>query len=239
MGFRKGKNISLKYARDGSSTSSNPGTKIPDDGPDFNGTMHKNSSKRKIETNVHVESSNSINVAFKRNMNEKSVRRELFILEYQDGFDNKSLKGKMAGAINQSNNCIKSLFYEKGVAGELPSSWEEFKEVIVSHCTGQDLDSVHKYRDEIWSDYCKRLRNYKLYKNVNENMIYEKLRSEFAPRNLQMLFYLVDVSLDAAINRIVEMQKFTKNLNINIIKKGFQFKKKSHDIEMKMQNSTH
>jgi hypothetical protein len=45
----------------------------------------------------------------------------------------------MAMVMRRSIEEIKESYYEKGISGELPESWEDYKKWVVEKCTGDCL----------------------------------------------------------------------------------------------------
>jgi hypothetical protein len=77
-------------------------------------------------------------------MNEKKVRRELFILEGSEGFDEWSHKNKITTVIKISTDEFKEVCYDLGVTSMLPEDWESFKEFF-GYCTEQSIYVMRKY----------------------------------------------------------------------------------------------
>lgn len=166
-------------------------------------------------------SGSSISIAgttFRRNMTETEVKRELFILEFTRGFDEMNIKNKMMLVMEKCQNELKDWFYEQGIGGNLPDTWEEFSNQIVDVCTEKALMQIQKYKDEPWSNYISRLRDKARTTNMHDEEVLKKLRREEAPEVLRTLFYSFGISLDALIQRVEEYE-------VNI--KGYQERKAS------------
>ncbi|MGL6121343.1 MAG: zinc finger CCHC domain-containing protein, partial [Fusobacteriaceae bacterium] len=181
----------------------------------------QDSFKNKNKASVYNDSSSSQNYVFKRNIKERKVRQELFILEYEDYFDSLSLKGKMNEVVKKGDDSFKSMFYEKGISGDLPLNWDDFRELTIQFCTDQDLDSVTKYREESWLNYCNRLKEFAIHRKISEDKIFKKLRTEFAPRSLQSLFYSIDSDISKLISRVSEIEE---NENVFEYRKNYNSK---------------
>ncbi|KKO73556.1 hypothetical protein AAJ76_483000665, partial [Vairimorpha ceranae] len=93
------------------------------------------------------------------NLQEEEVKRELFIIECEDGFKPRSEKSKMISVIKKSSVDIKNWFYETGSRNSLPESWDEFKLRIIDLFIEQVLDSLYRYTNEPWSKYVERIRD--------------------------------------------------------------------------------
>jgi hypothetical protein len=55
-----------------------------------------------------------------KGVEEKKVKRELFLTEFEEGFENKSLKGKMTEILRRSSEELREFVYELGVSEKLP-----------------------------------------------------------------------------------------------------------------------
>jgi hypothetical protein len=83
------------------------------------------------------------------------------------------------------------------------------------------LESIKKYNDEKWSDYLKRLRDYAKVHNFTNEDIIKKIRKEYSPQNLQIIFYTIDSDLNKIIERVLEIEQFRQNTQNKYIKKNF------------------
>ena len=201
--------------------SSNPGKRNPDDENrrKHQSLQQKSFANEKAKT-VVIEKDVSQNILFKRGMNEREVKKELFLLEGEEGFEEKSLRGKMTVVIKKSCKELSEKFYDLGVEERLPVSWTTFKEFVVSYCTEQGIDSVRKFGEETWSKYLLRLREWARMRNIPDESIFKKMRSENLPQPLQVVFYSVGLSFETAVNRIEEWELFNSQ-------RGFASKKTS------------
>jgi hypothetical protein len=146
-------------------------------------------------------------VVYVRGMCEKKVKRELFLKEFEEGFELKSLKGKTSEVIRSGSDELKEKFYECGVEGKLPATWEKFKEFVTDFCTEQSLFSFVKYHDEKWFDYCRRIKDWAVLRGQSDEEIMKKLRTEKLPRKLEIVLYSVGVSFNDALERIKEYEE--------------------------------
>ncbi|KAF9746903.1 hypothetical protein NGRA_3521, partial [Nosema granulosis] len=149
---------------------------------------------------------------FKKNMKEKEVLRELFIMECESDFEIQTLKTRMMKVIKVSIPELKDWFYEKGSEQNLPTDWEEFKKQIINMCTEQALESLFRYKDESWSSYIMRLRDIGISNCVTEEEVFKKLRKENAPETLRQIFYSIGVTLNNVIERVKE---YEENASVN------------------------
>jgi hypothetical protein len=142
---------------------------------------------------------------FKRGMGEKAVKLELFMIEGEDNFESKSLRGKMNGVVMKSSVEMKERFYDMGVEGELPKTWDLFKDFVIGFCIESNIHSVFKYNNEEWIDYFIRLKDLAHLRGWSEEAVLRKIRTEKLPRQLEILFFSMDVTMDRAIKRIKEI----------------------------------
>ena len=76
----------------------------------------------KISQSDESKDTRSHNFYYGRGEDEREVRKELFLLEGQEGFDGLSLRGKMAKVINKGSRELQELFYDMGIGNELSKS---------------------------------------------------------------------------------------------------------------------
>jgi hypothetical protein len=157
--------------------SSNHGKQIPSD------DKRRKSQKKTREVPVQEKTGNVLRdsslyqkvVVFKHGMEERETRRELFILEGDDGFENRSLRSKMTEVVKKGSVELKEWFYEKETSGDLPNTWEEFGDELVKFCSGRNIESMYRYQNESWSEYCIRSQEWSCLKNCREEVILKKL----------------------------------------------------------------
>jgi hypothetical protein len=75
-------------------------------------------------------------IIFKRNMEERTVRINLFMIEGETGFEKCSLREKMTKTALHGDARFRDWYFERGIENELPSEWEEFKRMVLEFCTG-------------------------------------------------------------------------------------------------------
>lgn len=169
---------------------------------------------------VAVDKYASYNVIFKRGMDERSVRRMMFIMEGEDNFELRSLRSKMTEVIKKSSKNLQDDFYEKGVDGKLPENWEAFKVYVEEYCTEQSISSLKKYINESWAEYISRMYDWARLRNLSENDVIDKLRKEKIPQMLQTMCYMPNISLNTILERTKEFEKqskrFSKKENRNL-----------------------
>jgi hypothetical protein len=166
---------------------------------------------------------------FVRNMEEKSVKRELFLLEFEEGFEQKRLKGKMSDVISRSCTELKERFYEIGMENGLPSTWEEFKVMIIEFCTGISIFMLKKYGDMTWYDYCVRLKEMAKVRCLPDEEVFRKLRKEKLPQMLQVIVYSYGISIDEMLVRVKEFESNGCRNEYYEKKKNYEFKNSSRD----------
>ncbi|KAM0673891.1 hypothetical protein GVAV_002729 [Gurleya vavrai] len=146
------------------------------------------------------------NCIFSRSMDGEKVRMEIFILECEEKFEDKSLKGKMMEIIKRSSEEVKNAFYKRGVANELHDSWEMFKHWIVEFCTGTSIENMNKYLNESWSNYCIRLQGVGMVRGWTEDAIIEKLRNLKLPSEMKIMIFSSGITLDKIIDSLIKME---------------------------------
>ncbi|KCZ74372.1 hypothetical protein H311_04663, partial [Anncaliia algerae PRA109] len=162
--------------------------------------------KSKEDFNTVVESDRY--VSFRRNMSEKNVKVEIFMIECSDDFNEVSLKSKMLIIMKRSVVELREMFYDLGSRNRLPETWEAFKELIIEFCTEEGIDSIVKYREESWSRYLQRLNDWKIKKGYSDEKILSHIRKQYLPKDLRMIFLSLEIGLDVAICRVKEWENF-------------------------------
>ena len=156
---------------------------------------------------------------FNRKMSEKAVRIELFLIEEDEMFMSQSLRKRMSSIIQVCTDELKTLYYEKGINNELPKNWEQFKEMIIEFCIGETIENIRKYKDELWSEYIQRLKEWSEKRDISEESVLQKLRNMEAPLKYQMIFNSYGISLEEVIARMRENEKIKDFTNTNENKK--------------------
>ncbi|KAG0439046.1 hypothetical protein DMUE_2706 [Dictyocoela muelleri] len=179
----------------------------------------KSASKNVDNHGTRFSTANS-QILFIRNMKEKDIKIELFMIEGDNNFEILSLRSKMTQIIKRSNPYIKNWYYEMGIEGKLSNTYEDFKSKFIDFCSGHSIDNMTKYRDELWSDYLERLICLANERSIGEDEIFKKLRREYAPKTLQIIFYSFGITLKDVIERVLEWemnitaQKITRKIDI-------------------------
>jgi hypothetical protein len=162
----------------------------------------------KIKESSEFSAKIKSNIVFRRSMSSREVRIELFMLEGIEDFECKPLRPRMQIVINKGCKELKDLFFQKGIDEDLPKSWEEFKEFIVEFCCDQGIESISKYRDEPWSMYFTRLKEWAMSRNYHEEKVFKRIRTQWLPRDLKMIFLPNELKLENAIERVKEWESF-------------------------------
>ncbi|KAG0435277.1 hypothetical protein DMUE_4800 [Dictyocoela muelleri] len=152
---------------------------------------------------------------FSRNMKDKMVKIEIFMIESEDSFETLSLRSQMTRLVRNGNVDIKNWYYKMGADGTIPSTYDEFKSRFIDFCCGESIEHMIRYRDEPWSKYLDRLRCASKEKNISEDDVFRKLRSDPAPRTLQTIFYSFGVKLSDVIERVIEWENYMSKGNFS------------------------
>ncbi|KAG0433137.1 hypothetical protein DMUE_5439 [Dictyocoela muelleri] len=121
------------------------------------------------------------------------------------GFEELLPKQQFLELVEQSDNAIQRWYYEKGSAGELPSTIDSFIEEMKIFIAGKDVDDMERFREESWSEYIYRLKLSCTNKKDNDISIRKKLRSMHAPRALECILFSID-DLTKIIERVKEFE---------------------------------
>ncbi|KCZ79048.1 hypothetical protein H312_03567, partial [Anncaliia algerae PRA339] len=133
--------------------------------------------------------------------------------------------------VKVSSEEFKTLFYELGMDNRLPNSWDLFKEFLVEFCAEESIYSFKKYKEEKWSWYLTRLKDWAEKRNFSEYEIFKKIRSDYLPKQLQIIFYSKNFTLEEAIQMVKEWEiSFKRNEN-NV--EGIKFMEKKGKNNMK------
>jgi hypothetical protein len=118
--------------------SSNPGKRRPDDENKRFQPKQMIHAQEKARMASNFEN-NYTNIIFKRGIKERDARKELFLLEGIEGFEENSLRSRMTVIIQRSEEELKELYYDLGIKNELPKTWADFKEFVVGFCMNESL----------------------------------------------------------------------------------------------------
>ena len=154
---------------------------------------------------------NSDQIKFMKNMDEKTVRIRLFLIEGERNFEVMSLREKCTIVAAKGDTKFQEWFVETGTNEKLANNWENFKTQVIEYCTNEDLKDLKKYKDETWSDFVKRMKQHALLKQISETEVIQHLQSIPAPRDFQVLFYTVNMNLDGIIKLLKDWETLNKN----------------------------
>lgn len=129
------------------------------------------------------------------------------MMENEEDFEKKKLKIKMNEIIKISEKSLKEKYYRRGIKDELPTSWNEFKEFVIDHCTGESIDNVFKYENETWLAYLKRLYEWSRLRNLNEEIALRRMRTQWLPRDLRTIMLSFGITMKIALERFEEVEK--------------------------------
>jgi hypothetical protein len=212
MGFKKSTKVENKRDVYPGGSSKLGRYRIPNEAEDpkqFNDYKEKFESTKssKCSEKSYARSNQKV---YSRGLQEKNVRKLLFIHEGLTGFEELPLRSKMSEIINQSSDELQDLFYDLGIKGELPKSWDNFKNFVVEYCTGESISAFQKFKEESWSRYFKRLCEWCDIRKISNEKMFKKVRSENLPYELKVIFYSLDVNVEEAMNRIIEYEGYYK-----------------------------
>ncbi|RVD91112.1 hypothetical protein TUBRATIS_24470, partial [Tubulinosema ratisbonensis] len=112
----------IKNNKRGQATrTSNPCKKLPDDDPKSEKiTQTKKMFEEKNILDLRCRQTNAFSKVFKRNLQEKKMKLELFLIKENDDSELKSLRGKMNEVIYHITDEIKELFFKLELVDNLP-----------------------------------------------------------------------------------------------------------------------
>ncbi|KAG0429151.1 hypothetical protein DMUE_5764, partial [Dictyocoela muelleri] len=159
-------------------------------------------------------------ISFSRGMSKKELKMNTFLLEGTFGFESYTLRERMTLVMRYSDKRVKEWFCDNGAEGALPDDWDSFKNDLIEFCADEGLESLHKFKEEKWSQFIKRVLEFSKSREIDETIILIYLRKIPAPRDYQTLFFTSDLPLKEIIERIKEWetvkdkkQTFQKNIN--------------------------
>ncbi|KCZ74129.1 hypothetical protein H311_04907, partial [Anncaliia algerae PRA109] len=106
-----------------------------------------------------------------------------------------------------SPDLIESL-YDKYVSGELPENWEILAKEIIDFCTDEDVSSVRKFKEELWSQYIVRLRDWSKINGCSGQKVIKHIRTQWLPRDLRIVFFNTEMTLYSALEKVKEWEYF-------------------------------
>lgn len=174
---------------------------------DSKGFEKKNSRQESQRTHMGWQPS----IRFKQNLDQKRVKTELWILEGEDDFEGLTHRAKVSRVARQGDDEFTDWLMKKDIEGELPESWPEFKQLIISYCTGTTMKSIHQYDNETYSNYIKRLRDISKLNGIQEEEVITKLQKSYTDYRFQPIIYAGNLD----ISNIIEKVEFIETLNNN------------------------
>ncbi|KAG0426252.1 hypothetical protein DMUE_5981, partial [Dictyocoela muelleri] len=135
------------------------------------------------------------------------------------GFESYTLRERMTLVMRYSDKRVNEWFCDNGAEGALPDDWDSFKNDLIEFCAEECLESLHKFKEEKWSQFIERVLEFSKSREIDETIILKYLRKIPAPRDYQTLFFTSDLPLKKIIERIKEWetvkdkkQTFQKNV---------------------------
>jgi hypothetical protein len=113
----------------------------------------------------------------------------------------------MTKVIRSSSYELQEVYYEMGIRDELPKSWDEFKLFVINFWIGESLNDKRKFSDENWSSYVVRLYEWVISHGYSDASIFDKIRKEKLPIQLQMVIYIPEISINSIICSIKQFEK--------------------------------
>ncbi|KCZ76320.1 hypothetical protein H311_02684 [Anncaliia algerae PRA109] len=156
---------------------------------------------------------------FSKNLEEKDVKRYLFILEGEEKFEKLTLRNKMTMVMKRAEKELQNWYFERGSQDELPKTWEEFKVEILRYCTKVGIENQRKFREESWSDYVQRLSDWAKVNGYSAEEVINKLRKEKINSKLRFIFFTENYD----ITKIIQNLKYWEIGSYNE-EKGYQQK---------------
>ncbi|KAG0417632.1 hypothetical protein EQH57_0931 [Dictyocoela roeselum] len=148
-----------------------------------------------------------------KGMGKEKAKIKLFIHEDSANFRGLNDREKMSEIIKLA--CVKcqEWYYRKGSSNKLPETWESFKEGLVCFLIDDDIDDIKKYREESYSKYITRMKHL-LNDDIDaDNMIIEKLKREFVPRDIRPLLYNHTITLSDIQLALEDYERIGSEIN--------------------------
>jgi hypothetical protein len=168
-----------------------------------------------MNTKINYAGENSFNKSnafiYRRGLDEKVVRKELFLLEGEEGFEESVLRSKMTRVIKRSSEELQNLYYDLGIENALPGNWNDFKQFIVTFCVEEGLYAKRKYVDETWSSYLKRLYDWSKMHNISNDELLRKLKRENLPEQMRVICYVPNITVEAVIKSLHDFEDGIRN----------------------------
>lgn len=171
-----------------------------DDASPSRGDLKTTNNASKYAYNMGMHEVNK-NCSFRRDMSERAVLINLFMLEGEPGFSRLTVREQMTECVRKGNDEMRDWLFSLGVENRLPEDWDQFKEMLKDFCSGEGLEGLTKYNDEPWSAYLRRLKDSAEMKNIPSVKVLEKVRNMNVPRDLKLLFNIFDGNLPDLIQK--------------------------------------
>jgi hypothetical protein len=92
----------------------------------------------------------------------------------------------------------------------LPNSWDHYKDFVIEYCCEEGIENIVKFKEEKWSAYMLRLKDWVDKKKYPEEKALKMLRTQWLPRDLKTIVLPINVTLSEAIERVKEWEDFAK-----------------------------
>lgn len=194
------------------------GTRVPGGRPSSRYIQHQyNPTAVNVGNGVYRDSIINTEIVFTRNHQEKTIKRELFVLEGEEKFEKLTVRNKMTLVVKRGDDAFQDWFYSMGAEDKLPRSWEEFKIEVIRYCTGTGLVNQQKFFEEKWFQFVERIFEWAILKGYQEKDVIDFLRKFDTPLNIRTLIFTAgyDVKLMVNLLRDWECQGLTREKIFN------------------------
>jgi hypothetical protein len=136
MGFKRSSNSKPEKA-----ATSNPRHNGLDDEETQKQTVchNKNTKIKNLVSNDNIRYASDGGTIIIRGMGRNTVNRELMLLEYEDGFDERSLKGKIREVLRRGSVEMNENIYDLVLQESQPDDWLGFKQFVVEFCLNESM----------------------------------------------------------------------------------------------------
>jgi hypothetical protein len=161
-----------------------------------------------INENVDSAVTQNQHHTFHRGMGTREIEIELFLMEDDIEFGGLPDGGKISRVIRSASHELKSWYAGERVKGNVKNDdWTGFKSKIIEYCRGETVENLRKFKDEAWSEYIIRLRDWCMFRNVCEDDVFEKLQKESVPEKYIALFCMPNMNLQTLIEVVSKIEK--------------------------------
>ncbi|KRH92972.1 LTR retrotransposon, partial [Pseudoloma neurophilia] len=119
---------------------------------------------------------------------------------------------KMAIPVNRASDELLDWFYDVGSKGNLPGTWEEFKELFTQECVGTSFGTLKRFDDEKWTEYFRRVSEISEHRKIDKSKMIEKLREDQMPNEIRVLLYCKDLDFSEVIRIVEDWEKTRKTI---------------------------